>query len=725
MSSTSLAPLLKLAGSTPSSFRLKRTLTVLLLTAAFATLAGCYGLSGSSSTPASPTTAPTPAPTTAPGSNAVRITTASLASATAGMTYNDTLSAQGGRPPYEWSVAGGSLPAGIQLDSSIGSISGTTESQGRFTIAFGVRDSEGNTAARSLALSVNAVPACGPPTYGCARTDTDVIPLPVDLPNWGGLIGANIIFNDPSFNEHHPPRYARVTDATTSSLCGVTYARQYAGYGVTDGSGDERVFNANDTLFWFKDAGNNPCIFGLNATTMQTGFVYRGQGNLSPRVEFSQVNPAYLYDLDGAGGGLYFANLIDSTSNTCHIGGPTCSPTFSQVYNFVDNCGVAPRYSYYILDLGGSDTTFLAHFSSGGQDHGHQVVALKWTGTLSTSTCYFYNTQVGTVRSYTGAQTPVTGTVTCNGTTVNWASGTLFDFTTGGVGWAGVNITINGVRYVIKSVHSSSAMTVNANCPAGGEFSIEPGVLLGRVNTADLYSVHNVKIDPTGTWAIVVEGGNCYSASCHVIHAWEIGTTMVKNCIYEAGGTDAGSCGDHFTESASGLFNTDTMPGLGNSPSMLHRNWANFSATANTCSAVACNISELSTTSAALFSPVDFHPSNKNDPLGTHAYPILSSVYAPESLGTITAPYSNEIIGWRQTPGAPLRFGHTFNSSLEPGAIQFSATYAIGAASSTGQFYIFTTDGEGTLGSSGGDTSCSISDGTCRSDIFILSLSPR
>lgn len=71
------------------------------------------------------------------------------------------------------------------------------------------------------------------------------------------------------------------------------------------------------------------------------------------------------------------------------------------------------------------------------------------------------------------------------------------------------------------------------------------------------------------------------------------------------------------------------------------------------------------------------------------------------------------------------RFGHTFNSSLMPPSCCFSAEYAIGAASSTGQFYIFTTDGEGTLGGANGSPTCSITAGTCRSDIFILSLSPQ
>jgi hypothetical protein len=93
--------------------------------------------------------------------------------------------------------------------------------------------------------------------------------------------------------------------------------------------------------------------------------------------------------------------------------------------------------------------------------------------------------------------------------------------------------------------------------------------------------------------------------------------------------------------------------------------------------------------------------------------------------GAITGFTSNEVIAWPQTasPTALMRFGHTFNSALEPDS-QFTARYAIGAASSTGRFYMFTTDGDGTLGSTTGSTVCSIEAGTCRNDVFILNLAP-
>ena len=645
---------------------------------------------------------------------ALAIQTSALSTATVASAYRESLSASGGQPPYQWSLISGALPSGIALNDAAGIISGTTETTGQFSFELEVTDTEGNTAQRSLDLAVASASACQPPAYDCARTDTAVIPLPSTLPNWGGLMGGGTIFTDPSFNAQYPPKYARVTDANTYLHC--NSALPNTGFAVTSGSGDEAVFNSDDSLFLFADRGGWPCIFGLSQSTMQTGFVYKGAGNISPAPLWSQSNPQYLYDLDITGA-LYLVRMIDTVGQTCHLGGPACAPNFSQFYNFVTNCNVNPSVQFIELaGVGGNDTVFGGAFAVAAQDTGHQVAAYN----SSAKTCYLYNTQVGTVRSYVGTQTPITGTVTCNNSsTVSYHSGTTFDQT-----WSGLNITIAGTTYVIQSVPSSHSMNLYSSCPATSvaSYSTEPGTLLGTTTSSDRYSVHNVKIDPSGTWMVVVEGSYCYSTSCNVVHAWKIGTTTVNNCVYQAGGSsDAGRCDTHWTENATGWINGSSFS-TGNNPSMQLRTWDNFSTTN------AADVMELNTGNATLISGFDIHPSNKNDPMGAHSYPILSSTYAPEMpQGSINYPYSNEVIGWSQSRGGgPVyRFGHTFNSSLMPPFCCFSAEYAIGAASSTGQFYIFTTDGEGTLGGSNGSPTCSITSGTCRSDIFILSLSPK
>lgn len=74
---------------------------------------------------------------------ALTITTTSLPGATQNVAYSATLTATGGTPPYTWSVASGSLPAGLSLAPSTGVISGTptTAETDNFTIQ--VKDAAG------------------------------------------------------------------------------------------------------------------------------------------------------------------------------------------------------------------------------------------------------------------------------------------------------------------------------------------------------------------------------------------------------------------------------------------------------------------------------------------------------------------------------------------------------------------------------------------------------
>jgi hypothetical protein len=88
------------------------------------------------------------------------ITTASLAAGTVGVAYSQALGASGGTPPYSWSVAGGSLPAGLSLSPG-GAISGTPGTAGSAAITVRVTDSALASATATLSLIIN--PAAPPP----------------------------------------------------------------------------------------------------------------------------------------------------------------------------------------------------------------------------------------------------------------------------------------------------------------------------------------------------------------------------------------------------------------------------------------------------------------------------------------------------------------------------------------------------------------------------------
>jgi putative Ig domain-containing protein len=75
-------------------------------------------------------------------SAALKITTTSLPDATVDHSYSPTLERSGGVAPFTWSVTP-ALPAGLNLDTSTGKISGLPEAgtEGTYSLTFTVQDS--------------------------------------------------------------------------------------------------------------------------------------------------------------------------------------------------------------------------------------------------------------------------------------------------------------------------------------------------------------------------------------------------------------------------------------------------------------------------------------------------------------------------------------------------------------------------------------------------------
>jgi hypothetical protein len=84
------------------------------------------------------------------------ISTVSVPSAAVGVVYASGVTANGGQLPYTWSVSSGSLPPGIQLDSTTGALNGTPTQQGQFSFAAKVTDVASHIATQNLTLSVSS-----------------------------------------------------------------------------------------------------------------------------------------------------------------------------------------------------------------------------------------------------------------------------------------------------------------------------------------------------------------------------------------------------------------------------------------------------------------------------------------------------------------------------------------------------------------------------------------
>ena len=109
------------------------------------------------------------------------ITSSTLAAATEGTAYTQTLTASGGTLPYTWSITSGSIPAGLTLSSG-GVISGTPTASGTYKITVAVSDSgkpvQTQSAATDIIVAAEAATTAGTTWFvrpdGGTRYDANV-----------------------------------------------------------------------------------------------------------------------------------------------------------------------------------------------------------------------------------------------------------------------------------------------------------------------------------------------------------------------------------------------------------------------------------------------------------------------------------------------------------------------------------------------------------------------
>ena len=82
----------------------------------------------------------------------------SLPAGTVGSAYSQTVPVSGGKTPYSFSVASGTLPTGLSLSSTTGLISGTPSASGESSFTIGVMDSHSpqQTAQQAFTMRISA-----------------------------------------------------------------------------------------------------------------------------------------------------------------------------------------------------------------------------------------------------------------------------------------------------------------------------------------------------------------------------------------------------------------------------------------------------------------------------------------------------------------------------------------------------------------------------------------
>lgn len=96
--------------------------------------------------------------------NPIDLSPATLPNGTAGVAYNQTITASGGTAPYTFTVIAGTLPPGLALAGS-GALTGTPTTAGSFTFTVRATDANGCFGSRVYTIVINAV---GCPTISLA-----------------------------------------------------------------------------------------------------------------------------------------------------------------------------------------------------------------------------------------------------------------------------------------------------------------------------------------------------------------------------------------------------------------------------------------------------------------------------------------------------------------------------------------------------------------------------
>lgn len=178
------------------------------------------------------------------------------------------------------------------------------------------------------------------------RTDLNLAPLPVTIPNVGGLLGKNAIVIDPDFGTE----IMRLTDGGDSKALSMQ----------TADTSSALIWNADDTLIFARNTGHASKLYQFNPSTMQ--------GQLLPysttaTVCFSFVSPGVFYSINGS--------VVSKTTFTL-VGGVWTFQSVSTVCDFATILPAGFNIKWNsVFKVSIDDTTFSAAFSQGAQNSGY------------------------------------------------------------------------------------------------------------------------------------------------------------------------------------------------------------------------------------------------------------------------------------------------------------------------------------------------------------------
>ncbi|MFM0198579.1 putative Ig domain-containing protein [Paraburkholderia fungorum] len=249
--------------------------------------------------------------------------TGALANGTVGTAYSQTVSAAGGTSPYSYAATG--LPAGLSVNASNGTISGTPTTAGNYTPTITATDSHGamGSANYTIAIAVQA-PVAGPVSATVAANSTND---PIALALSGGAASSVSVISTPT----HGTATASGTSITYTPTAGYSGSDSFT-YNATNATGTSSTATVTITI-------NAPTL----TLTPAAGALANGaEGTAySQTVSASGGTSPYIYAATGLPAG-----LIINTSTGTISGTPTASGSFTPTVTAKDAHGATGAATY-------------------------------------------------------------------------------------------------------------------------------------------------------------------------------------------------------------------------------------------------------------------------------------------------------------------------------------------------------------------------------------------
>ncbi|MGB6526340.1 MAG: Ig domain-containing protein, partial [Candidatus Acidiferrales bacterium] len=247
----------------------------------------------------------------------VSITTSSLPTTQPQTSYKVSLAASGGKTPYLWSIASGTLPPGLSLTGATGTIAGKATVAGNYAFTIEVQDSASPVGSASQALGIDVA------TPGSALKISTV-----NLP--GGQVGVTYSTAAIATGGTAPYTWSISSGALPIGLALSSATGGIAGTPTQSGQSsftlrvsDSTGLSAQQALNIQIGATQAPSSLQINTTSLLGGVV--GQG-YSVALQASGGTPGYSWSV--ASGQFPPGLALDSTSGA--IGGiPTATGQFS------------------------------------------------------------------------------------------------------------------------------------------------------------------------------------------------------------------------------------------------------------------------------------------------------------------------------------------------------------------------------------------------------------